>query len=219
MSKIDTQSAVARLQQHFPIQQRQAELSQALLGLHCLILNTVVRQGYMPDERAMQDVIGEMPVRDALKQLAEKDLIVLDDDGEAMGAYPVSLEVTQHKVMISGQHDIYAMCALDAMAIAPAFRVSTQIESSCAVSGYFLLITMKNKMVISSDHPDIRVGVQWQDPEEGCAASSMCREMVFLRDDEMAEQWSKNKQASVFTLQQAADFGAEFFTPLLSSCP
>ena len=217
MSQTDIAAAVSRLQQHFPIHQRQQALSDELKQLHCLLLNALVREGYPPSTERMQACLTSVSLQDGLQQLAAQDLIVLDEN-KVVGAYPATIEQTSHQVMINGQHHIHAMCALDALAIAPTFRVSVQIESRCAVSGYFLLITMKNQIVISSDHPNIMLGVQWQDPQEGCAAHSMCRDMVFLRDETMAKQWSQGKDASVFSIHDAAAFATQFFQPLAEAC-
>ncbi|MBU3953423.1 MAG: alkylmercury lyase family protein, partial [Proteobacteria bacterium] len=49
-------------------------------------------------------------------------------------------------------------------------------------------------------------------------ANSLCTEMMFLTDRAVAEEWlsqdPENRQ--VFDLEEAIEFGARFFTPLMS---
>lgn len=43
-------------------------------------------------------------------------------------------------------------------------------------------------------------------------------EMMFLKDDKIAEQWLAEDPTNreIFTLQEAVEFGARFFVPLMS---
>jgi hypothetical protein len=65
----------------------------------------------------------------ALVRLARNDLVHLDQRGEISVAYPFSGRPTAHKVRFPGGHEAYAMCALDALGIAPMFGQSIQIAS------------------------------------------------------------------------------------------
>jgi Alkylmercury lyase len=51
-----------------------------------------------------------------------------------------------------------------------------------------------------------------------CCADSLCMEMMFFRDGDIARQWLANdpETREVFTLQEAIEFGARFFSPLVS---
>ena len=64
----------------------------------------------------------------------------------------------------------------------------------------------------------IRVGVRWQRPT-ACAAHVLCRQMVFLRDPEVAREWEGGDAISkeLFTLSEAIAFGDAFFSPLMDS--
>ena len=61
------------------------------------------------------------------------------------------------------------------------------------------------------------VGIRWQSTS-GCAAQSLCLEMVFLADRATAESWRQDDPGNidVFTLRDAVAFGAAFFRPLLA---
>jgi mercuric reductase len=109
------------------------------------------------------------------------------------------------------------MCAVDALAIAAMFSTETLIQSSCQVSGEPVSIHQKGKEVLEAvPSAGVRVGVRWQRVVD-CAAHVLCRQMVFLRDQDTALDWLNADPLSkeVFTLQEAIEFGEAFFLPLL----
>lgn len=166
----------------------------------------------------MADQLGDAEVDTCLKRLADDDLVVMAGDGrEVLGAYPVTTEKTAHGIEVLGQR-IYAMCALDAVSVAPVFDSVVKITSSCHVTGKPVVIEMHGSDILTA-HPslDVRVGVRWQKPV-GHAAHSMCMEMVFLIDEHTARQWQGGDEMniSLFDLPAAVDFGSAFFRPLLS---
>ena len=61
--------------------------------------------------------------------LARDDLVHTDRDGEITVAYPFSGRPTGYLVRFEGGHEVHAMCAIDALGIAPMFRVPIEIES------------------------------------------------------------------------------------------
>ena len=65
---------------------------------------------------------------------------------------------------------------------------------------------------------DVQVGVHWQ-MSTACAAHSMCREIVFLRDPGIAKEWqgSETDVRELFTLQEAVKIAAAFFVPLIQA--
>ncbi len=64
----------------------------------------------------------------------------------------------------------------------------------------------------------MRVGVRWRRPTT-CAAHVLCRQMVFLRDPDVARDWEGGDPISkeLFTLPEAIAFGDAFFRPLMDS--
>jgi hypothetical protein len=63
-------------------------------------------------------------------------------------------------------------------------------------------------------------GIDWGTVEsDSCCADSLCMEMLFLKDNKIAQQWLKNnpKGREVFTLKQAVEFASRFFVPLMSN--
>jgi hypothetical protein len=212
-----TAAAVVRLNRLLPLRERQQALPPALNALHRDILHRFAAAGVPPTraEIAARPGIGDVDA--ALQRLAADDLVVLTADRrQVSGAYPFTTEPRLHRVRLNG-HTVHAMCALDALAVAPLFGVHTQIDSSCHLSGVPVTIHMQGARVIHAVPAAPWVGIHWQGTS-GCAAHSLCLEMVFLRDRDTAGQWQRRapESISLFDLRHAIRLGMAFFCPLVS---
>lgn len=209
--------AVERLARQLPLQARQGLLASDLRRLHQIVIESLVMQGRPPSDGEIVAVVGADQADAAVRRLGGDDLVVLSTDRRSIvGAYPVTTEKTPHQVRVSG-HLICAMCALDAVSVAPMFGVPVEICSHCRVTGEFVCIRQDGTRVLEATPAGVRVGVRWQMPSGDHAAHSMCREMVFLRDDAAAAEWGAGdrRNHSVFTLEEAIEFGSRTFRPLL----
>src|SRR5262245_57001160 len=65
----------------------------------------------------------------ALATLARHDLVHADESGRPLVAYPFSAEPRGHRVCIDGKHRVQAMCAIDALGIAPMLELPIEIVS------------------------------------------------------------------------------------------
>jgi mercuric reductase len=121
------QQAVDKLNSLLPLAARQQQLDPELRQLHQLILRTFVEQGRpLPITKAAGQ-LEQHNVQQAFQFLAKHDLVVLDVGQQMiMMAYPLTYEVTPHIVEVNG-HAINAMCALDALSVAPMFEVAIRI--------------------------------------------------------------------------------------------
>ncbi len=205
-----------RLTAIVPLAARQRALPEAWRAAHRAILAGWAVDGRPPTRR---DLAGRPGVDDAdalLARLAEDDMVVRDAAGEISGAYPFSRETTPHRVTL-GAVAVHAMCAVDALAMAPMFDAATQIDSACAVTGRPLRITMQGLATATDDPGTLRVGIHWA-PACGHTAHSLCRQMVFLADADAAASWQAEARDArrLYTLEQAVDLGAAFFVPLLA---
>lgn len=207
------EQAVARLADQLPLARRQAALPVGYASVHRAILQGFSDRGQAP---TLAELAGESSgdTVKIVKRLAEDDLVVLVD-GSVVGAYPFSAEPTPHRFTIDGRAS-YAMCSLDAVAIASVFEREVRIESSCAATGAPIRIHQSGKSVLSAEPRDLRLGIRWTEPV-GSAAHSMCREMVFLGDPNAAESWRgpDPDSAGIFDLAEGIEFGYRFFRPLL----
>jgi mercuric reductase len=209
--------AVQRLNEQLPLKERQDKLSAPLKALHREVLGSLVRRGRPLTRSEVAALVGEDQVDAAIARLGGDDLVVLSQDRrEIVGAYPVTAEQTPHEVHVGG-HEIHAMCALDAVSVGPMYDVPVEICSRCRVSGEAICIKQQGTRILEAAPPTVRVGVRWQHPSGDHAAHSMCMEMVFLKDDAAASAWHGGdlQHHSVFTLDEAVEFGARFFNPLL----
>lgn len=214
---MDINKAVERLNSQLPLKSRQDRLSQDLKLAHQNVLRSLVNYGRLPTKTELTQLLGKDRVDSSIHKLAKDDLVVLDKEGvNIAGAYPVTNETTPHQITVN-RHTIFAMCALDAVSVAPMFNADVQIESRCHVTHDAVTITMRDDellMVLPSQ--DIRVGVRWQMPT-GAAAHSICLDMVFLLNEQVALEWQKGdtEYYSLFTLPDAVEFGKGYFKPLL----
>ena len=214
---MDIASALARLNSQLPLKARQDRLPASLKFMHRQILISLIRQGRPPSAAELKTGGGQENIATGLQRLGADDLVVLDANSNLpVGAYPLTSEHTPHKITVNG-HTIYAMCALDAVSVAPMFDVEVLIESACQVSKTPIAIHMQGSTILNAQPGrDVTVGIRWQMPS-AVAAHSMCMQMVFHKDRQIAQVWqnANSENSSLFTLVEAVVFGQAFFLPLL----
>jgi mercuric reductase len=157
-------------------------------------------------------------VAEAVTILHSNDMVVFGADGEPIGAYPFTMEAREHQIQVNG-HQVYAMCALDALAVSPMFGLDTEINSQCRVTGEPVHIQQSGETIANMEETGgVYFGIEWGAAEGGsCCADSLCMEMIFLRDGEVAEQWlaADPENREIFTLPDSVTFAAQFFVPLM----
>jgi hypothetical protein len=116
--------------------ERRARLSEAERELYFWILRRFATDGRPSGVkvRAAAERLG-LRADDALGKLAREDLVHLGADSEIAVAYPFSGRPTAHRARFRGEHEVHAMCAIDALGIAPMFGQAIEIESRDPVSG------------------------------------------------------------------------------------
>ena len=209
--------AVERLNTQLPLKARQNRLPPELKTVHQNILMSLASQGRPPSLNDLKSVASVGNIEAGLQRLGKDDLVVLDAEGQSpVGAYPITIEETPHRITVNG-NTIHAMCALDAVSVAPMFQAEVRVESSCQVTKTPIKILMLGSNIIEVEpNEDVTVGIRWQMPS-AVAAHSMCMEMVFLKDRQTAEQWQNGdtENISLFSLAEAVEFGKRFFLPLM----
>ena len=214
-SKVD--DAVARLNSILPLRARQETLSAEVAALYLKILKSYVDRGRSMTRAEMAEYVDD--VEAAINILRSNDMVVFDESGEPTGAYPFTMEVREHQVQVNNQ-TVHAMCALDALAISPMFNIETHIDSRCHVSGDRISIDQLDQSVLNiEDNRDVYFGISWSAASSCCScSSSLCTEMIFLKGQQVAEQWlaedAENRE--IFTLDEAIAFATGFFSPLVS---
>jgi mercuric reductase len=190
-------------------------LPAAWRNAHRAILSAYAASGRPPGRAELAALPGIGDVAALLGRLAGDDLAVLDADGEIAGAYPFTSEATPHRVAVDGVA-VHAMCAVDALAMAPMLGSDTTIDSACAASGRPTRVAMRGEAIVEASPATLRVGIHWA-AVSGHTAHGLCRNMVFLADAESASSWRDEAPDAriVYSLAQATDLGAAFFVPLL----
>jgi len=211
------EKALSRLQHILPIKDRQERCEPQIKRLHQKILQSFVTQGRILSTDEMAKWVDN--ISQAIDTLSKNDMVIFSKDSRPVGAYPFTMSLREHTVLVNG-FKVYAMCALDALAIAPMFNTVTNISSQCRVTGEAINIQMSGEIIQNlNEASNIHFGIIWSasDSDISCA-NSLCMEMIFLKDQETAKKWQSDDTAEreVFTLQEAVEFSSRFFVPLLT---
>ena len=201
--------ALELLNRRLPLAQRQSELSPEFAAAHRAILRSLFQTGLTPDPKTLP--------QGALARLGADDLVVVSKDGtRILGAYPMTTEPTPHRLVLPGR-TIHAMCAVDALSVGPMYGGEVQIESKCRVTHESVRVKMDGARIVSASPEGVLVGVRWDKASGAPAAHSLCMEMVFLRDEAAAKEWSggDSEGHTVLSLEDAAELGARFFKLLV----
>ena len=211
--KIDT--ALTRLINLLPLKDNQDKCSPEVKKLHQAILSSFVEKGRILNRGEMAEYTDD--VDNAIITLKNYDMIVVADNGEVIGAYPLTMEQRVHAVQVNN-HTVYAMCALDALGVSPMFGMDTEISSQCRVTQDSIFIKQSSKTITNlNETGGVHFGIIWAAAsEDGVVANTLCLDMIFLKDKEIAQQWLAEDSANreVFTLEEAVEFSARFFVPL-----
>lgn len=209
--------ALTRLRRILPLAERRARCGEPARRLHHDILHGFAERGRVPTRREMAALVDDPAA--ALAELSAAELVLLDGEGQPRGAYPFIAEPREHRLRVNG-HRVHAMCALDALAVAPMFEVPVDIASRCRITGDPVAIRQSGMRVENlPEAGGIRLGIDWGAADSGaCCADSLCLQMLFLRDDEIARQWAADapQTREVFTLLDAVELASRFFVPLVS---
>lgn len=211
------ENALKHLNTILPLKKSQDKCPPEVKELHQQMLRSFVARGRILTTEEMTQWVSDVP--EAINVLSKHDMVTISESGDPVGAYPFTMMEREHKVRVKG-HQLYAMCALDALAVGPMFKETTQITSQCRVTGSPVKIQMSGEAILSlAEVQDTHVGIAWEAADAGsCCADSLCMEMIFLRDTETAQKWHSDDTGSreIFTLQEAVEFSSRFFVPLLS---
>lgn len=211
------ENALQRLKRILPLEERQKECSKQIRELHQRALRSFVTRGRILTREEMARHVSDLG--EAIDVLRNREMMIFSENGDPAGAYPFTMEVREHQVRVN-RHRVYAMCALDALAVSSMFAIKTQIASRCRITGDPVNIHQSGKTIENPNEAgDIHLGIAWgaTDTDSRCA-DSLCMEIIFLSDRKVARQWHADDfgNREIFTLQEAVEFAGRFFTPLIS---
>jgi hypothetical protein len=152
----------------------------------------------------------------ALAALAGDDLVHVDRDGRPV-AYPFSAHERGHRVRIDETHEVEAMCAIDALGIAPMLGLPIEVRSRDPISGGEIHVQL---------HPGEQAG--WQPREAVVLAGSTCCDgpsfggccdvLNFFETTENAERYLREHpeiNGAPITIPEAAEAGRIVFADVL----
>jgi len=168
---------------------RRARLTEAQRELYFWILRRFASDGQPSSAEvlAAAEQLG-LDAEDALDTLSREDLVHRGADGAIAVAYPFSGRPTAHRVRFPTGHEADAMCAIDALGIAPMFGQRIEIESRDPVSGEQI------RAWVTADgaaewSPESAVVVTGTIRSQGDACCGCCPVLNFFVSPATAERW------------------------------
>lgn len=197
---------------------RRARLSAAERELYFWILRRFARGGRPSsvELRAAAEELGLAADR-ALETLAREDLVHRGADGEIAVAYPFSGRPTAHRVRFRGGHEADAMCAIDALGIAPMFGEAIEIESRDPVSGDQIRARVAPDASIDWS-PASAVVIAGAIRSQGDACGGCCPVLNFFASAANAERWldaHAEVTGTVISMEEAIAAGRAVFGDVL----
>ena len=209
-------NALERLNKVLPLKYHQNRCDAEVKKLHQALLKSFVENGRVLTNDEMSAYLDD--VERAISILQEFDMVVTSAEGVVTGVYPFTMETREHKVKVNN-FTVHAMCALDALAISSMFAIDTKISSRCRVTKDDIYIEQSETNIKNADSAaGIFFGIIWAATAEGSCANSLCMEMLFLKNESVADKWLHEDidDREIFTLDEAVEFSARFFVPLMS---
>lgn len=169
---------------------RVAPAERGLRAVHQAVLRSFVHTGAAPGMPSLAKHAAPFEVSHVLAELANGDFLCLDDAGQITTAYPFSTVPTRHRVRISGEAAVFAMCAIDAMGISAMTGRPVVIESADPCTGE--PVTVHVDRATSTWNPATavvyvgRTGGQCAGP----SASVCCGYMNFFATRAAASAWA-----------------------------
>jgi hypothetical protein len=167
--------------------------------------------------RAAAEQLGLEP-DSALETLAREDLVHRGADGEIAVAYPFSGRPTTHQVRFPGGHEVDAMCAIDALGIAPMFGQAIEIESRDPLTGEKIHARVSPDASVEWS-PQSSVVVAGAIRSQGDACCGCCPVLNFFASAANAEAWLAEHQevlGNVISMGDAAAAGRAVFGDVLT---
>ncbi|MFN2469971.1 MAG: alkylmercury lyase family protein [Gaiellaceae bacterium] len=154
----------------------------------------------------------------ALGSLAREDLVHRGADGEIAVAYPFSGRPAVHRVRFRGGHEVDAMCAIDALGVAPMVGEPIEIESRDPVSGDEIRarVAPDGAAEWSPEAAVVVAGATRSERDDACCRC--CPVLNFFASAATAERWLADHpdvHGNVTSMREAAAAGRAVFGDVL----
>jgi hypothetical protein len=156
-------------------------------------------------------------VNQTIEKLERADILSKKGD-EIVSAYPFSATATSHKVIFEDGHEVYALCATDALGIHFMLNKNITIISKCHECKNEIRIIVKNRS-IDSWKPKKVVEFVGSMKKCGCTAEALCPFINFFCSMEHLKKWREqnlqNDTGEIYSLSEAMEHGRIIFENLL----
>jgi len=198
---------------------RRARLNAAEQALYFWILRRFASDGRprSAETRVEARRLG-LDAEAAFAALAREDLVHLGADGEITVSYPFSGLATAHRVRFPSGNETYAMCAIDALGIAPMFRVEIEVASRDPVSGSDICARVATDGA-AEWQPEPAVVVAGVLDRQSDSCRGCCPVLNFFISAENAERWLSEHpevRGDVISMDEAAAAGQAIFGGVLT---
>jgi Alkylmercury lyase len=198
---------------------RRDRLTEAERDLYFWILRRFATEGRpaSSEVRAAAEQLG-LVAEDALATLSREDLVHGGADGAIAVAYPFSGRPTAHRVRFPAGHEVDAMCAIDALGIAPMFGERIEVESRDPASGELI------RAHVAPDGetewwPESAVVIAGAIRDQDDACCGCCPVLNFFASAATAERWLSahpEVRGTVISMRDAAATGRAVFGDVLT---
>jgi hypothetical protein len=197
----------------------EARLSQSEDETRKYILKEFARTGKPPSEKAIAETMKLSTLesaRNLIGKLHKAD--ILTQEGGIVSAYPFSARATRHKVIFQDGHEVYALCATDALGIHFMLGSDIAVRSRCPECENEIKIEVKDGKVASC-RPEGVVEFVGSREQCGCTAKTFCPFMNFFCSREHLEKWREKNPASgkgeMYQLHEVLEHGKKIFGDFL----
>jgi hypothetical protein len=199
---------------------RPARLTDTERELYLWILRRFASEG-RPSSADVRGVCAQLGIdaEHALRMLAREDLVHRGADGEITVAYPFSGLPTPHQVRFPSGHEVDAMCAIDALGIAPMFEELIEVESRDPLSGDEIRARVAPDGAAESwpESAVVVAGAIRSDRDDACCGC--CPVLNFFATAANAERWlgeHPEVRGHRISIDEAAAAGRAVFGNVLS---
>jgi Alkylmercury lyase len=197
---------------------RIAPADRGLRAVHQAVLRSFVHSGAAPDLPSLARHAAPFEVSQVLAELADGDFLCLGQGGQITAAYPFSALPTRHRVRITGEATVFAMCAIDALGISAMTGLPVVIESADPSTG--APVTVHFDQAASTWDPATAVVYVGRTSGQcaGPSASVCCGYMNFFATDAAASVWAASHPditGGILSQARALQVGIGIFGQLL----
>ena len=153
-----------------------------------------------------------------LAELAADDFLCLDQGGRISAAYPFSAAPTGHLVQITGRPPVYAMCAIDALGIAPMLGTSVLISSADPVTAEPIAVIVDGSDSVWRPATAVMFVGRTADQCAGPSAAICCSYINFFASRPVAVAWARGHReidGGILSQARALEIGEQIFGQLL----